>query len=336
MNLFVTGGAGFIGTNFVRLAIARGHHVLNFDALTYAGRRENHLDFEGTEEYIFVYGDICNERLVEKHLAEGFEGRPFDCIVNFAAESHVDRSLYYATKFARSNCEGVATLIEAARKTNVPKFIQVSTDEVYGSLGAEGKFTLDSPLCPSSPYSSTKAAGDLVALSFFHSWGYHVCVTRCTNNYGPYQFTEKFIPTILTRALEGKEIPIYGDGMNVRDWIFVDDHCDGIFSVIEKGKAGKTYLFGGGNEMNNIELCKNILKTLADMSDVKEDVLLSLMKFVSDRPGHDRRYALDCLQSEKELGWIPRTPFAEGVKRTVRWYLENRDWWQEILRKTNT
>jgi dTDP-glucose 4,6-dehydratase len=318
------------------MAIARGHNVLNFDALTYAGRRENHVDLEGTEEYIFVYGDICNERLVEKHLAEGFEGKPFDCIVNFAAESHVDRSLYLATKFARSNCEGVATLIEAARKTGIPTFVQISTDEVYGSLGADGKFTLDSPLRPSSPYSSSKTAGDLMALSFFHTWGYDVRITRCTNNYGPYQFPEKFIPTILTRALEGKEIPIYGDGMNVRDWIYVDDHCEGIFSVIEKGKAGGTYLFGGSKELANIELCKGILKTLSDIAGENEDKLQSLMKFVTDRPGHDRRYAIDWSLSEKELGWIPRTPFPEGIKRTVRWYLENRDWWSEILKENKS
>jgi len=334
VNLFVTGGAGFIGTNFVRMAVEKGHNVLNYDALTYAGDRENLVELEGGMNYHFVHGDICDTLFVEKELAKGFDGKPYDMVVNIAAESHVDRSLYFATEFSRTNCLGVATLLEAARKNNVPTFIQVSTDEVYGSLGATGMFTLASPLRPSSPYSASKTAGDLVALSMYHSFGYDVRVTRCTNNYGPYQHPEKFIPTIITKALHKITIPIYGDGLAVRDWIFVEDHCNAIFSVIEKGKAGQTYLFGGSSELTNLDLTTQVLASLAEKTNTSPEEYYKLLEHVTDRPGHDRRYAIDWSVSEKELRWKPETKFADGIERTVAWYLKEEQWWANHRKKT--
>ncbi len=315
------------------MALANGYNVLNYDALTYAGDRQNLVEFEGNSNYHFVQGDICNTLVVEKELAKGFDGRPYDMVVNIAAESHVDRSLYFATEFSRTNCLGVATLLEAARKNNIPTFIQVSTDEVYGSLGATGMFTLSSPLRPSSPYSASKTAGDLVALSMYHSFGYDVRVTRCTNNYGAYQHPEKFIPTIITKALHKETIPIYGDGLAVRDWIFVEDHCDAIFAVMEKGKAGQVYLFGGSSELSNLDLTTHVLSALAKCKGVELDSYTLLLKHVADRPGHDRRYAIDWSVSEKELGWKPQTQFAEGIQRTVTWYLEEEQWWTNHRKK---
>ncbi len=335
MNLFITGGAGFIGTNFVRMAIERGHSALNYDALTYAGRRENMTELEGNSAYQFVHGNICDEVKVTETLSAGFNGKKFDAVVNFAAESHVDRSIHGARIFSESNVVGVATLVEAAREAGVPTFIQISTDEVYGSLGDNGLFTLNSPIKPSSPYSASKTAGDLTALSFFHTWGYDVRVTRCTNNYGAFQFPEKFIPSIITNALEGEAISIYGDGLHIRDWIYVNDHCDGIFRVLEQGTAGSVYLFGGSTEKPNIELCKTVLTQIAKETNINIDSLIGLMKYVTDRPGHDRRYAIDWSESEASLGWKPTTSFDDGLRETVAWYIRNRSWWKTLLEKQN-
>jgi dTDP-glucose 4,6-dehydratase len=328
LNLFVTGGAGFIGTNFVRMAISRGHNVLNFDALTYAGRRENLSNLEYSPHYRFIQGNISDKNAVEKAFQEQSGGQNFDVVINFAAESHVDRSIQAARIFSETNVLGTATLLETARAAKIPMFIQISTDEVYGSLGMSGKFERHSPLNPSSPYSSSKAGADLLALSFYHTWGYDVRITRCTNNYGAYQFPEKFIPTIITKALRGEDIPIFGDGLHVRDWIYVNDHCEGIFKVIENGKPAHIYLFGGSNERTNLDLSRTILKTIAKKSKKPEDHFLTRISHVSDRLGHDRRYAMDWSSSKQELGWEPTTSFEDGIEQTVEWYLENRPWWE--------
>ncbi|MEP7236088.1 MAG: GDP-mannose 4,6-dehydratase, partial [Ignavibacteriota bacterium] len=261
-----------------------------------------------------------------------FGGNTFDVVINFAAETHVDRSIEAARIFSETNVLGTATMVEAARSADVPLFIQISTDEVYGSLGSSGKFERHSPLNPSSPYSSTKAAADLLALSFYHTWGYDVRITRCTNNYGAYQFPEKFIPTIITKALRGENIPVFGDGLQVRDWIFVDDHCEGIFDVIEKGKPGHVYLFGGSNEKTNLDLTRTVLKALAGVTNIPEENCLKLITHVTDRPGHDRRYAIDWSSSKHELGWQPKTTFDDGLEKTVGWYLQNREWWESLIK----
>ena len=332
MNLFVTGGVGFIGTNFVRLALERGHHILNYDALTYAGSQSNVADLEGNTHQ-FVHGNICDVQKVRETFKAGFAGKAFDAVINFAAESHVDRSIYGARLFSETNMVGVATLIEAAREAGVPTFIQISTDEVYGSLGSSGLFTLDSSLKPSNPYSASKTAGDLIALSIYHTWGYDVRITRCTNNYGAYQFPEKFVPLIITNAIRGEKISVYGDGMNVRDWIYVRDHCEGIFAVLERGTAGSTYLFGGSTEKPNIELCRTVLSEIAKLTNVSPDSLFDLMHHVADRPGHDKRYAIDWSRTEKEIGWKPTTSFDDGLQETVQWYIRNRSWWELLLHK---
>ncbi|MBS1902358.1 MAG: dTDP-glucose 4,6-dehydratase [Bacteroidetes bacterium] len=327
MNLLITGGAGFIGSNFIRMAVANGHRVVNFDALTYAGRRENLADLESGSHYRFVRGSICDAEAVHSICT----CEKFDALVNFAAESHVDRSIHAARVFSDTNVAGVATLLEAARDAGIPTFVQISTDEVYGSLGANGTFSHDSPLDPSSPYSSTKAGADLLALSFFKTWGYDVRITRCTNNYGAYQFPEKFIPTIITRAVRGQQVPVYGDGLQVRDWIYVDDHCRGIFKTIESGKPAGVYLFGGSSERTNLDLSRLILRHVARKMGKDEEALLGLITHVTDRPGHDRRYAMDWSSSERTLGWRPETNFDTGIERTVDWYLEHSAWWSEKL-----
>ncbi len=332
MNLLITGGAGFIGSNLVRLALERGHRVVTLDALTYAGSRENLADLDANPNHIFIKGDIRDETTVEQTIATGFNGNVFDAVINAAAETHVDRSILNATLFADTNVVGTATLLNSARRHSIKKFIQVSTDEVYGSITGSGKFTRQSPYNPSSPYSSSKTGADLFALSFYHTYQYDVCITRCTNNYGQFQFPEKFIPTIITNALLGKKIPLYGDGLNIRDWIYVGDHCDGILSVLEAGQAGSIYHFGGSNELTNIDLCSKILQILAPELSIDESQLRSLMTFVEDRPGHDRRYALDWTDSERELGWKPKTRWDSGLVDTVRWYLKNRAWWEPKLK----
>lgn len=330
MTLLITGGAGFIGSNLVRLALERGHEVVTLDALTYAGSEDN-LNGLNPDQHRFVRGNITNKETVEQVIRNGFHGRPFNAVINCAAETHVDRSLVVATPFADSNVLGTAVLLETARHFEIPIFLQVSTDEVYGSITGDGKFTRQSPFRPSSPYSASKAGADLFALSFVHSWNYDVRITRCTNNYGPYQFPEKFIPVIITNALLGKKIPVYGDGLNIRDWIFVRDHCEGILSVIDNGTAGSVYHFGGSNELTNIDLCTRILKSLATELGKDENELLPLITYVEDRPGHDRRYALDWNDSETEIGWKPSTSWEDGLRSTVRWYLDNKAWWENKL-----
>jgi len=330
MTLLITGGAGFIGSNLVRLALERGHEVVTLDALTYAGSEENLIGLN-PDQHRFIHGNITNKETVEQVIRDGFHGRPFNAVINCAAETHVDRSLIVAAPFADSNVLGTAVLLETSRHFEIPIFLQVSTDEVYGSITGDGKFTRRSPLHPSSPYSASKAGADLFALSFVHSWNYDVRITRCTNNYGPYQFPEKFIPVSITNALLGKKIPVYGDGLNIRDWIFVRDHCEGILSVIDNGKAGVVYHFGGSNELTNIDLCTRILKSLAHQLGKDEAEFLSLITYVEDRPGHDRRYALDWSDSEIEIGWTPTASWEQGLQSTVGWYLQHRNWWSSKL-----
>jgi dTDP-glucose 4,6-dehydratase len=318
MKLLVTGGAGFIGTNFIRHYLKEhpACEITNLDKLTYAGNLENLKDIQDRPGYHFVKGDIADRKLVDRVLGQGF-----DAIVNFAAESHVDRSILDASPFIETNIKGTQVLLEGAKKHGIQRFIQVSTDEVYGSTD-KGFFTEESPLCPSSPYSASKTAADLLCLAYFKTHGLPAIITRCTNNFGPYQFPEKLIPLAVTNALEDKPIPVYGDGLNVRDWIFVDDHCRGLDVVIQKGQPGQIYNIGGGNEKTNLELIHKLLELL--------DKPRSLMQFVTDRPAHDRRYALDCSKITAELDWKPAYSFEKGLRATVDWYLKNEPWWRSI------
>jgi dTDP-glucose 4,6-dehydratase len=313
--ILVTGGCGFIGSHFVRLALtARPKaRVVNLDALTYAGNPENLADVEKNPRYRFVKGSICDAEQLDVLVREGV-----DAIVNFAAESHVDRSLYGPVDFVRTNLEGTATLLEAAKRHKVRRFLQVSTDEVYGSLPKEGKFRETTPLHPNNPYSSTKAAADLMVQAYVHTFGVDAVITRSSNNYGPNQYPEKFIPLFVSNALEDRPCPLYGDGMHVRDWLHVEDNCRGILAALEKGGAGEVYNLGGGNERPNLRVAEAILKELGKPA--------SLVTFVTDRPGHDRRYAIDCGKARKGLGWTPRVKFETGLKETVRWYRANPGW----------
>jgi dTDP-glucose 4,6-dehydratase len=316
--LLVTGGAGFIGSNFVR-HILKEHpdwEITNLDKLTYAGNLENLKDIQDRPGYRFVKGDIADRKLVDKLLSQGF-----DVIVNFAAESHVDRSILDASPFIETNVKGTQVLLEGAKKHGIKRFIQVSTDEVYGSADS-GRFSEESPLSPSSPYSASKTAADLLCNAYFKTHRLPAIVTRCTNNLGPYQFPEKLIPLAVTNAVEDKPIPVYGDGLNVRDWIFVSDHCRALDVVIQKGQPGEIYNIGGGNEKTNLELIHKLLDLL--------DKPRSLIQFVTDRPAHDRRYALDCAKIARELGWKPAYSFEKALSATVDWYLKNESWWRSI------
>ncbi|NOZ22853.1 MAG: dTDP-glucose 4,6-dehydratase [Planctomycetes bacterium] len=317
--MLVTGGCGFIGSNFVRHILANNdrYEIVNLDTLTYAGNLENLRDVENHPRYTFVKGDICDEDLVNRLLADGA-----DVIVNFAAESHVDRSITDPGVFVRVNVLGTQTLLAAAKEHGVPRFVQISTDEVYGSLGPEGLFTEETPLQPNSPYSAAKAGADLLVRAYHQTYGFPGLITRCSNNYGPYQFPEKLIPLFISNALEDKPLPLYGDGMNVRDWIYVDDHCRGIEAVVEKGRPGEVYNIGGNNELANVTITKEILKQLGKPE--------SLITFVKDRPGHDRRYAIDSTKIQTELGWQPTVSLADGMARTVQWYQDHREWWERI------
>ena len=317
--LFVTGGCGFIGSNFVRFVLSkrREYSILNFDKLTYAGNLENLADLAGDPRYKFVRGDIADRGDVADALGEGAYA-----VINFAAETHVDRSILDAGEFIKTNVLGTQVLLEAARAKGVGKFIQISTDEVYGSLGPTGYFTETTPLSPNSPYSASKASADLLGWSYFHTFGTPVVVTRCSNNFGPNQFPEKLIPLFVTNALAGEQLPLYGDGMNVRDWIYVDDHSSAILAVLERGAAGDVYNIGGGNERANLDITRYILKTLGKSE--------SLVRFVKDRPGHDRRYAIDSSKIRRQLGWQPEHSFEEALERTVKWYVENPGWWQRV------
>jgi len=325
MKVLVTGCAGFIGSNFVRYLLNNNEDafVTNIDKLTYAGNLENLKDIEQkfSDRYIFVKGDICDKRLIDNL----FKKYSFNQVINFAAESHVDRSIDEPEVFLKTNVLGTQVLLNASMDNNTDKFIQISTDEVYGSLGPSGYFTEKTPLAPNSPYSASKAAADCLVRAYFKTYGFPSIITRCSNNYGPYQFPEKLIPLLISNALENKELPIYGDGKNVRDWIYVIDHCDAIMKIMERGKAGEVYNIGGHQEKMNIEIAKTIVKLLNRSED--------LIKFVKDRPGHDRRYAIDASKMEKELGWKPKIDFDEGIKLTIDWYLNNPEWIRKVRNK---
>jgi dTDP-glucose 4,6-dehydratase len=318
--LLVTGGCGFIGSNFIHYILAQYPHyrVINLDKLTYCGNLDNLCEVVQQSNVTFVKGDIADREKVMGILHD--EG--VDCIVNFAAESHVDRSIEEPDLFLRTNVLGTQVLLDGAREAHVPLFIQISTDEVYGSLGPTGEFTEVTPLEPNSPYAASKTAADLMVRAYIKTYGINAIVTRCSNNYGPYQFPEKLLPLMISNAMEDRALPIYGDGLNVRDWIYVEDHCQAIDVIMHHGKSGEIYNIGGASERTNLEVVRTILEVLAKPE--------SLIHFVKDRPGHDRRYAMDFSKLKKELGWEPNVTFEEGIKKTVTWYVEHQDWWQRI------
>ena len=317
MKILITGGAGFIGSNFIRYMLQKypDYFIINFDKLTYAGNLENLSDVDKNPKYSFIQGDICDPVAVEKAVSG------VDAIINFAAESHVDRSIVEAGSFVQTDVYGTYVLLEAVKKHKISKFLHISTDEVYGSIQT-GSFTETSTLAPNSPYAASKAGGDLIVRAYFKTHGLPVLITRASNNYGPYQYPEKFIPLFITNALEGKELPLYGDGKNVRDWLHVDDHCSGIDIVFHKGKLGEVYNIGGGNERENIEIVDIILKELGKSKDI--------VKFVKDRLGHDRRYSLGIEKIKKELGWTPKADFDKALVETIRWYRDNEGWWKKL------
>ncbi|MDR6936859.1 dTDP-glucose 4,6-dehydratase [Luteibacter sp. 3190] len=335
--LLVTGGAGFIGANFVLQAIADGIRVVNLDKLTYAGNLGTLASVESDPNHVFVHGDIGDRTLVGELLARH---KP-EAIINFAAESHVDRSIDGPAAFVETNVVGTLALLEEARDfwrglegtaRDAFKFLHVSTDEVYGSLGAEGKFTEATPYAPNSPYSASKAASDHLVRAFHHTYGLPVLTTNCSNNYGPFQFPEKLIPLTIQKALKGEPLPVYGDGKNVRDWLFVGDHCAAIRRVLEAGRLGETYNIGGNAEQENI----HVVRTICQILDRREPLVSgapreSLITYVRDRPGHDRRYAIDASKLQNELGWSPTQTFESGIETTVDWYLSNQPWVGSIL-----
>lgn len=323
-NILVTGGAGFIGSNFVKYLLQNyDYNVINFDKLTYAGNLENLTDIENDPRYKFFKGDICEQKDVEKAITD-FK---IDTIVNFAAESHVDRSILGPKEFIVTNVIGTQTLLEAARKFGTEKYLQVSTDEVYGSLPEDKPellFTEKTPITTNSPYSASKASADLLVNAYYHTFKMPVLTTRCSNNYGPYQFPEKLIPLMIAKAVDGEKLPVYGDGKNVRDWLYVEDHCSAITEVLHKGKIGDVYNIGGNNEWYNIDIVKIILKLLGKGEDH--------ITYVKDRPGHDRRYAIDSSKIMNELGWSPKYQFDGGIEKTIKWYVENENWWRRIMK----
>ena len=322
-NILVTGGAGFIGSNFIYYELEKhpDRRIVCLDALTYAGNLETLEKALKNKNFRFVKGDITDRKAVEALFLE----ESFDAVVNFAAESHVDRSIDEPEVFLKTNILGTQVLLDACRKRNI-RFHQVSTDEVYGDLPLDRPdlfFTEETPIHTSSPYSASKAAADLLVTAYFRTYGAKVTISRCSNNYGPYHFPEKLIPLIIANALEGKELPVYGEGKNVRDWLYVEDHCKAIDLILENGRLGEVYNIGGHNEKTNLEVVKTVLKILGKSED--------LIRFVKDRPGHDMRYAIDPTKIRNELGWYPETTFEEGIKKTTQWYLENRSWWENIM-----
>lgn len=323
MRLLVTGGAGFIGSNYIRYAMSAhpDYHIVNFDKLTYAGNLENLRDIESSSRYSFIRGDICDRSVLN--------GVEFDAIINFAAETHVDRSILDASPFLQTNIAGTYALLEVARERGCV-FLHVSTDEVYGSAG-QGLFHEDSPLLPNSPYAASKASSDLLVRGFRETHNVKTLITRCSNNYGPYQFPEKLIPLVILNALNSKPVPVYGDGMNVRDWIYVVDHCRAVDAVLHKGEFGEIYNIGARNERPNIEIIKIILRNIAVLLGRDETELMNLITFVEDRKGHDRRYAIDPSKTGQKTGWNPATSFEDGIRETIRWYVSNRQWWERIL-----
>jgi dTDP-glucose 4,6-dehydratase len=320
MNLLVTGGAGFIGSNFVHYILEKypEDKVVNLDLLTYAGNIHNLDGLEDNPNHVFVQGNITNAELV-RHLVAEHEITHF---VNFAAESHVDRSILNPEVFVETNIQGTLALLNVAKEMGIEKYLQVSTDEVYGELGAEGYFTEETPLAPNSPYSASKAGADMLVRSYFETYGMNVNITRCSNNYGPYHFPEKLIPLMITNAMDGKELPIYGDGLNVRDWLHVKDHCQAIDLVLRKGVKGEVYNIGGHNERTNNQIVDIIVEKLGVSRD--------LITYVEDRLGHDKRYAIDPTKLENELGWKPEYTFDTGIVETIDWYLANEDWWRPL------
>ena len=322
--ILVTGGAGFIGSNFIRFLIGKypEDRIINLDKLTYAGNLENLKGIVENEKYCFIKGDICDAELINRI----FNRYNPNFVVNFAAESHVDRSILDPQVFIKTNVLGTQVLLDACRKvTTLYKYIQVSTDEVYGSLGSTGYFTEDTSLAPNSPYSASKAGADMLVRAYYETFGLHVNITRCSNNYGPYQFPEKLIPLFINNAQNNKELPLYGDGLNIRDWLYVVDHCIAIDLVMRKGKSGEVYNIGGNNEKTNIEITKCILSSLGRNEN--------LVRHVQDRLGHDRRYAIDSSKIKKELKWEPLTCFEEGIKSTINWYIDNKRWLKNVISK---
>ena len=334
MNILVTGGAGFIGSNFIKYMLSKyNYNIINLDLLTYAGNLNNLDEIKHLDNYNFIKGDICDKALLE----EIFENNNIDIVINFAAESHVDRSIDGPEVFLRTNILGTQALLDTAKKhwkkdfsnkysreyKQGCKFIQVSTDEVYGSLGKTGLFTEETPLCPNSPYSCSKASADMFVRAYHETYGLPINITRCSNNYGPYQFPEKLIPLMINNAINDKKLPVYGDGMQVRDWLYVEDHCSAIDAVLHKGVYGETYNIGGNNEKENIFIVNSILEAL-DKSE-------NLISYVEDRLGHDRRYAIDNSKIMRELGWVPKYTFEEGIKLTIDWYLDNLEWLKNIV-----
>ena len=335
--ILITGGCGFIGSNLVRSCLLDGFRVINLDKLTYAGNRSSLADLEGNPDYTFVHGDICDTELVRSVL---MDHQPA-VVLHLAAESHVDRSIDSPEEFIQTNIVGTFRLLSAALEyfgtlERVEKerfrFLHVSTDEVFGSLGPEGYFTETTPYDPRSPYSASKASSDHLARAFHHTYGLPVLVTNCSNNYGPFQFPEKLIPLVINSAIRGKNLPVYGDGKNVRDWLYVEDHCEAIRLVLENGKPGETYNIGGNSEKTNMEIVQTLCNILDEMHPREDGISYEKqITFVPDRPGHDRRYAIDASRIEKELGWKPKNTFASGIQRTVLWNLENQDWVENVL-----
>ena len=323
MKLLVTGGAGFIGSCFVRHILKKYnvYQVINLDALTYAGNIENLDDVKDNPNYRFVHGNICDKKLAKELIID--EG--VDAVINFAAESHVDRSITGPEIFIETNVQGTLNLLQAAKEAKTQRFLQVSTDEVYGTLGKDGYFYETTPLAPNSPYSASKASADMLVRAYYETYKMPVLNTRCSNNYGPYQYPEKLIPFFISQLLKGEKVPVYGDGMNVRDWLYVYDHCSAIDTVLHKGKVGEVYNIGGHNEKTNMEITKIILEAMG-----KDE---SSIRYVEDRLGHDRRYAIDNHKIQSELGWEPSLTFEEGIKLTIDWYLNNQDWMKSIEAK---
>lgn len=321
MNILVTGGAGFIGSCFVRYMLKKHpeYKIINLDALTYCGNIENLKDVENNPNYTFVHGNICDKKLVRELIDD------CDCVVNFAAESHVDNSIKTPEIFVETNVQGTLNLLQASKELGVDRFLQVSTDEVYGSLGKTGYFYETTPLAPNSPYSASKASGDMLVRAYYETYKLPVLNTRCSNNYGPYQYPEKLIPFFISKLLKGEQVPVYGDGLNVRDWLYVYDHCEAIDIVLHNGRVGEIYNIGGHNEKTNLEITHLILDAMG-----KDE---SSIKYVEDRLGHDRRYAIANDKIMAELGWEPSLTFEEGIKITIDWYLNNQDWIKSIENK---
>jgi dTDP-glucose 4,6-dehydratase len=322
--ILVTGAAGFIGSNFVRLVLSRGESVklIAYDKLTYAGNLANLADLKNDPRLLFIKGDVCDPA----HLAKIWDEHKIREVVHFAAESHVDRSILGSGPFVQTNVAGTQVLLDVARTKGVDKFLQIGTDEVYGSLPEDRpdlKFTEETPLQPNSPYSASKCAADCLARAYFHTFNMPVLITRCSNNYGPYHFPEKLIPLFVTNLIEGKKVPLYGDGLNVRDWLYVEDHCEAVWTVLNKGKFGDVYNIGGNNEINNRQITETILSLMGRKWDES-------VQYVKDRPGHDRRYAIDASKLQRELGWSPKHRFEEAIKTTIQWYHDHQNWWRAI------